>query len=254
MGKAADVVAIVVIGFTGPFSVLLAPAAWIASRAGRHRMALASILTIEAAITFWSIRVHPREHGHFGRFALFVQVMSNQVARAALQGEHRLFELRNGPGFSYMFSWQDLAITATMFAVMLFALDRGPNLLRYLLILGACMFVSATLAGGNWIVLGNPGVGERYFYVLGIAFLFSIVRLGQLTSSAALRWAVRLAALSCAVGIVQNWILPGPDPRFDYATQLARYDTASVGAKMDIWTPIGRFTTRHWHTILVKRP
>lgn len=253
IARIVDYLAIAMIGFTGPFSILLAPAAWVMARGNRHRTIVAAILTVNAIVTFWSIQIHPRQQGHLGRFALFLQVMSHQVVTASLQGEKRVFDMHREGDFSYFFSWKDFGITLAMFGVFLYAFVKGPELLKFLIVLGFFMFISASLTGGSWIVLGNPGVGERYFFVLGFAFLFAIIRLRQETPSASLRWVTRLCGLMFLVGIVQNWKMPDPDPHFDYLSQLAKYEGAPRGVTISIDTPIGRWTERHWVTKLVKR-
>ncbi|HWD41645.1 MAG TPA: hypothetical protein VG944_22575 [Fimbriimonas sp.] len=233
----------VLIAFTGPFSLVLAPLAWYLAwankpRFGRRRVALALVWSVAFLVTVASLLVQPRL-GHSGshRPYLLVRMISEQVAIGSLQG---LQEMRsrqadafcNIPSVTYAFG---------VVAVLAYGFAKGSGFLKALICMGVFSFLSAVLTDTSWIALGN-GLGERYFLFLGLSFLLGLVLLSRNLPWAPGRWALRALAVVAVTGILRNWTYPPPNPALDYKTQLASFARLPRGAVLDVQTPIDRLT------------
>ncbi len=110
---------------------------------------------------------------------------------------------------------------------MILWLLKALLLIKAMAVLGFFCFASSLLANNTWIALGSAGVGERYFFYLGLTFF--VLRLHFEHDLFALRGALVLSRnlAVTAFGMLQNWVYDPPFHALDFAPQIAKYDQST---------------------------
>jgi hypothetical protein len=257
IGQAFDVMALVITGLSGPFSILLVPVG--AIQAWRHHsawlFALTAVLTASAAVQGLEVlaanRLNTASAPLKPSVDLFARITS-RVFLTPLIGSQEFAALRQWPLWSHRSPpW---AVTAFGLPVTGYAFWKGRSELRLLLVFAGLTY-AASLANptdfsplGRWYALSIAGSGSRYFYLPMLAWMCVIVwfALGQrvLVLRAV---AVALLVVSVAVGIRLDWTYPEqPSSGFYQAAQ--RFQAAPPGTAVDFpIEPTG------WRMTLVKR-
>lgn len=251
ISRFGDYLLILLIAFTGPFSLVLAPLAWAVGWKDPHRRVLAVILTVAAGITAWSIFTHPRlgVHGR-PRLSLFYRMLSNQVVIGSTLGLKEV----NASEYIAIFNWPEFFYAAFCIGVVSFAIWRGSAWIRGLAAIGIFTVATALYSGSNWNLLGAAGVGERYFFFVGLLFLIGCAMASLAASRATYRWGFRALLLGTAFGVVWNWVYAAPFHDFDYPPQIAAFDQVPPGGHLDVKFPIDRKSTVYsWVVSLSKR-
>jgi hypothetical protein len=248
--RVRDVVVLFVAALTGPFSLVLAPIANVAAWRDRRLAPHATVLSVGAVVTFLSLPSHPRVTAHrTHRFPLILRMISNQVTVGSSAG----FAGLKGQEYEPFFTMTSLALTLIAVGLIWYGARKGPQFLRALAWLGAFTVATVLISEASWRILGSPGVAERYFFFLGLAFLASILLVVTKSRRATVRWTARAFGLYLAVGIVANWVYPEPHTRFGYLQQITTYDRITKGTKLEIKTSIDRRSDASWTMELVKK-
>lgn len=252
LGKARDLAVLLAIALTGPFAPVLAVLAWFRVRAaGRFGIAMAVVLTLAtAALPLAYLNSHRivAAHGLPGRPPMLFRMVANQILIGPFEG---LSGIQARP-FNPLLNTPDVTATLVVAILVLYGLVRGPGILRGGIFMGA-VTVAAALRTEQWRLLSAPGVGERYFFVIGFTLVAVAAVLAWNGRWAATRWAGRLALLVCVVGIGRNWLYAPPYEKFDFEPQIARFGLLQPGQYLDVLTPIDRKSDAHWVTSLRKR-
>ncbi|MGV3613872.1 MAG: hypothetical protein ACO1SV_00935 [Fimbriimonas sp.] len=176
-------------------------------------------------------------------------MVSNQVTVGATGGLRAVKER----GFEPFLNGPDLVLAGIALAVLGTGARRGPRLLRGVVLLGAFTLATVLVSEASWRVIGSAGAGERYFFYLGFAFLASLLLVLNASRLARVRWYARAILTCAALGILFHWRLPPPHTRFDYAAQIARYETIPAGAPLEVHHSIDRRSNAAWTMTLIKR-
>lgn len=236
---------------TGPYAPIVAASAWIRTRTEKRILPIAILTTLTAVITVVEILNHPRTGlAKIHRFALLERMIANQVVSGPLLG---LNSIRRTPMTVY-FDPQMSAIALFGALVIGFGLRKSPPLIRAIAGLGVFSSMSSLISQATWFGLGNPGMGERYFFYLGMVFVYCVYVLSATATFATVRWFFRWFLACSAWAILTNWVYDPPDPTWNFAPQISRYDRLKPGEKLLIRTPCNRsYTKVKWEMWLIKK-
>lgn len=219
---------------TGPYAPIVALAAWTKWKRDKTGIDLAVISSVTALITLVEILTHPRAGlAHVHRFALFERMIANQVVTGPIMG---LDYLRHSP----MIAFFDPIQSATALfgvSVLIWGLTQSPSIIRTLALLGVFCSLTSLISKATWFGLGNPGMGERYFFYLGLVFVYCVFAVSRTAPLAMLRWSFRALLACSAFAVVTNWVYDPPYPEWNYLPQIAKYDRLKPGEWLPIKTP-----------------
>jgi len=235
---------------TGPFAPVLAGIGWSKWRGDPKRFAVAIVASLAAVPTVAAMIARPRSGmPHRWRMSLFYRVVANQVVFGPLGGFRYAYSREYDP----FFNWPEFG--AALFAAFTFAwaLRQLPPFARALSLLGFFSFLASLDSKVSWILIGAPGVGERYFFFLGLAMILCVWQCSRTMPFATLRWFYRLLLAICAIATIVNWVYAPPFSRFNYAPQIAGFDALKPGETLEIQFPIDRKGSKpHW-TLEIKK-
>lgn len=233
---AHDAIAAIVIGLTGPFSILLAPFFGVRAllRRTRASVVLAGLIAACAVVQAISILTHPQPPP--------AGATLDASAMAAFPG------LRVGGGLllgawlpAKMPSAAALALTGLLAATMLFLARRGGETLPVRAMLG---LVFAALLASTFYrcwhsmpVLCEPWGASRYVFPLQLIVLWLLIAMtGE--RRPAVRWLCAGAAIwMIAVNLPRMRIAPVPDKRWaDYASKLRAGEEVTIPINPEGWT------------------
>lgn len=235
---------------TGPFGPVMALIGWSNWRGDKKRFAAAWIALACTLFTIVTIHAPSRFglHNH-SRFSLFERVISNQVVLGPIRGFHYAYSVPYTPFFDI----REFATAIFGTAVIVIGVLKAPNLIKALAFLGFFSFTTSLITQASWALIGDPGVGERYFLHIGLVMLFCVYVLSSTARFAAVRWLMRCVMAICALAIVQNWVYDPPFHKFDYPRQISEYERLKKGQTIEIRFPIDRKSdTNSWTMALTK--
>ena len=213
VGHLLDLIALAVVGLSGPFGFLLLPVALLlAWRRGAWlwpRVALLAATVTLQGLVYVTHRGQrpPLTLGASGD--LLVRILDRPLLVPIL-GTHLYQALSHSAAWSTL--WAPLAVLIVGAALLAYALWRGPLELRLLLWLGAGVMGITLFAGlvpekiQLWPILTQGDNGYRYFYIPALTWLVALIWIvcqPRLTGLRAL--ALGLLALSLLVGIPSDW-------------------------------------------------
>ncbi len=197
-------------GLSGPFCIFLAPilVILVLVRHNRWTRVLLAINCVAAAIQVPAIfltSVRARLHDPLGAsFTLLARITGTQVVLGSLLGPK--FILRH-PAASHTAA---VVGAAAAVAVIIYIMKRGSLELRLLTAFGACVAAAGlwspmVTTGPQWPVMVLPYAGARYWFILVLAWLWTLLWLVGKTRSTAIRV---LAALALAAALrtgISHW-------------------------------------------------
>ncbi len=219
--QAHDVTAVILIGLTGPASVLLAPL--FVLRAVRRKTAASHVLCAVALVVA-AIQVR----AICGDLQL-LGVEGHRVAAAALPKVPGLrigASLFAGTFVGYDYAWSVAVAMSAVTAVFIAALALRHGAAREARIVMAIVLVALLAAAlyrcrHDWETLRLPGFGARYFFPMQLIVLWLILA----TACDRPRWVARSAAAAFV------WIVAVNVPRL-HESVLPDHDWASAAAKI----------------------
>ena len=113
--------------------------------------------------------------------------------------------------------------------------------------------MTSLISKASWNLLGCPGVGERYFLYLDIVFVYGLFAISQQARSALIRWGFRGLLVILAVAVTQEWVYDPPFAKFNFAPQIAGYESLRPGDSQLIQTPIDRKSATAYWTITIPK-
>jgi hypothetical protein len=249
--RAFDAVLLTMNCLTGPYAPLVAGAAWSHWKSKRTGLILALMATVTAVITVAVILNHPRTGlAKIHRFALFERMIANQVLSGPVLG---LWYIQRIPMTVY-FDYQMSIIAWFAVLVILLGMRKSPPFIRAIAALGAFSSLTCLITQATWFGLGNPGMGERYFYFLGLVFMFCVYIWSREAKYSVVRWWFRWLLACSAYAIFCNWVYAPPNPKWNYGPQIAKYDHLKTGEKLVIETPGSRtHPDVKWKMTLIKK-
>jgi hypothetical protein len=219
VSRAFDYLAVLMSSLTGPFAVMLTPAAVIVWRKSRERwkLILTSTLAAGAGVQGFLILMAGRSHrmteAPGANLVSLTEILADHVFLGALVGRNAL--LHTHP-------WGALVAATAGIAALLYALVRGPLPLKVFIFFASLVLAcSLALPMPYPIYSGTPsgprlpgwqalalGLGQRYWYMPMLAFAATLVWLLKPANPAALRLAAILCLVLMFFGVVRDWRLP----------------------------------------------
>jgi hypothetical protein len=256
--RAFDVAVLVAGGLTGPFAILLAPAAVLALWARRTRWAAAQLACVAAtaatqAATLVLSRPPPTPGVALGASpGSFLYIVGLRVVAGAFLGLlGSAWVVIHMPEFA---EWIMIALGAAGLAGAALVAARGALEPRLVVLFAALSLLAVLLfpvsANPNevwWPILSAPGNGPRYFMTPIFAVFFVCVW----TLARARAWPLRAAAgallaAAFAVGVRMDWTEP-PLQDYDFPSSARRYEEARPGEPVRVPIP------PNWEMVIVKR-
>jgi hypothetical protein len=217
VARTFDYLVVLMTGLTGPFAVMLTPAAFLDWRKnrGRWKLILTSTVAACAGVQGFLILIAGRSHrvtdALNASWVSLMELLADHVFLGSLIGRNALFHGR---------PLGALVVTFLGIVALLYGLIRGPLHLR-LFILFANLVLACALASPLPTLIGMPtgpplpgwrglelGLGQRYWYIPMLAFVATLVWLLK----PAIPTALRLGAILCFVlmpfGVVRDWRHP----------------------------------------------
>ena len=256
VGHVLDLLALAVVGLSGPFGFLLLPAALVlAWKRGRWLWPRVAVLTVTVAIQGLIYVTHrdqrpPANLGLSG--PLLVRILDRPLLQPIL-GTDAYQQLLHSTAWSAL--WLPLAVLIAGAVLVALALWRGPLELRLLLWLGAGVLVFALFGaltppkGTLWSMLPSGDSGFRYFYIPAFIWIATLIWAACQPKLSLLRGiAVGILAVSLLVGIPRDWRY-GPElPATGYQAAARAFDRSPPGT--DATLPIA---PTNWTMSLHKR-
>ncbi len=240
VGKAFDILILLLSGLTGPFCIVLLPFALILAWKQRDRWlwVRTAVLTALSLIQIWALFVvdpHGRREVALGATpALFARLLGGQVFLGTLLGGNRLATYSGLGVFVFLVC---AAIGGTFLVVICFLRSRFQ--VRLFLMLGILLFalalISPTGAVSNgvfaWENLAS-GPGIRYWFFPTLAFAWSILWCLQSRNRALKIVSAILLCIMC-FGIIRDWQYPA-FPEMHFAYYAKQFESAPVGTAVTI--------------------
>lgn len=218
IGRAADILTLIVSGLTGPFCIFLFPiAVWRWRRArdldGLIRLGRAGFCASVQGAFLLVTMAHDRAPTDLGvGFGNLARIIAMQVVLGVTGGSHVMSRINEAA------SWRDgvapVAIASLAGAIFVVALLRGTALFRMFAVFGALVFAAALASpvgirgGPAWPILAHPGAEQRYYLIPMLVFV------GAISTLAADRYRLvrGCGCIGCCglvIGIIGDWPYPG---------------------------------------------
>ena len=237
-------------GLTGPFAPVMAIFGALRLKQLRSRWFVLAVSAVTAVVTAISMIQHPRSGIHEDASAThFFRILTNQILYGVLRGFHYAYHTVSDPAFNA----REFGCATFGVAVILVGLWKAPPFLRALGWLGLYCLVTSLISKASWNLLGCPGVGERYFLYLDIVFVYGLFAISQQARSALIRWGFRGLLVILAVAVTQEWVYDPPFAKFNFAPQIAGYESLRPGDSQLIQTPIDRKSATAYWTITIPK-
>lgn len=248
---------ILLAGLSGPFCLLLAPVIllrWLRVRSP-HLLTLFMINLVASAaqvITLIATGSSARAHGNLGINAVeLARIIAGQLFVAATLGM-RGYMLVGTLGW-WATDWFPVAIAIAGAVFLGYTLRTAPQELRLLwlfsaLVLAASLFSPVIPGPGTyWQRLAAPGWNLRYEYLLGIAWLSTLVWILSTRPKPALRrLTLVLLTFTCLAAIPLDWQY-SPFTDYHYQSYVTRFERLPVGSRIAIPLNPGG-----WTMVLIK--
>lgn len=251
--KIFDLSILIAAGLAGPLVIILLPIIGYlyfkdrSSQNKRNLIAVAILSEIQFLAIFF-VSGFQRVGGQpDASIVKFMKMIVGQVFTGSSFGEKSVGALNNG-GFFVL-----LVIFSLIVAIFIYVLRRGPLWLKLMNIYGVLVVLSmlaslrSTKDFDTWKALGNPGGGQRYWYIPMIIWLTTLVWLLFRAKFKPLKYlAGFLLASLILVGITKDWSLKkySDEHFYQYAEVL---EQAPQGELVTIPTNPG------WHIYLTKK-
>lgn len=249
--RAFDIVVLFLSGMTGPFCIFLLPVAAIMRWIRRNRWSTA-LLAINCATVAVQVpiilMVGGRSHAPLGATPrLLIRLVGGQVILSPLLGPQ--FMVRH-PAIAGRAC--GLACVAAV-VVMAYVFRKGLAQLRLLALFAGCLLAASllspqdSLARPRWPILLLPGAAARYWFIPGVAWLWTLVWLIGRNRPVIVRI---LGALALAIALrtgIAYWQFPG-FANYDFPRYAHQFQQVPPGQDFTIpINPPGWKMTLHKH-------
>ena len=234
--RVADIVVILLSGFSGPFGVMLLPIALVFwwRRRERWRLLLSEVVAVPAIIQIAALLVSAeatRSHATLGATPqLALQLLAGQVYLGSMLGQSGAQVHRSLPVLAL------IAVLGTIVLAYCFVKAR----LEWKLLLAFCALIFAaslknpmvSMTVPQWQVLRDAS-GIRYWFFPMIAFIWALAWCATLSKNGLFQFAGIAGLIMTCAGIATDWKYPAyPDYHFPkYAAQFA---AATPGTMVNI--------------------
>ena len=247
LGRACDVLLILLAGFSGPTCVLLVPVALLAwwHDRERWRLVLLAVLLLPATVqtaTYFSSGGRGRERTELGAGPLaLLQIVGGQIVVGGTLGVDGYRALRWFRGWVYPAGAALAGVAGVAFAARAVWLSRSAPLRLFLL------FAALALAAGlsspalahvpRWEGLRIPDAGVRYWAPPILGWLATLLWSACADPDARVKQVSRAAlAAVLLIGLPLDWRVAAR-PDLDFPSHAARFDAAEPGTVVRIPIP-----------------
>lgn len=251
-----DVAVLSFVSIDGPLAILLIPTAatlWWKYRDARSKLLLwalipGSVLQLLIMVLLHSRRSAPNSETLSG----LIGILGLQVFFSSLFGLKTALDLMLVDDRLLYFIEIIAAIGGI--SVLLYALCKAPLRLKLFVCFAITVLTVALIRPlattdgirAQWVMLQNPGIGNRYYFFPMLAFLASLIWIAGRSSSVMLRHGALAALLLLPIGISRDWGYP-PFIDLNFRRFVAEFEQAAPGMKVQI--PINP----DWQMQLTKR-
>jgi len=236
-----DGAVLVLTSVSSPLGMLLVPVAaalWWKRRQGWSALSLALLVPGALVAGLIALLSHERQVAPNGAtFSRFAAILGRQVFLSSLLGRNTQDWLLQLGDLHLV----EVIATVVGLAVMLYALRYGQTELRLFILfaftvlaLGLVSPLAGTPDCPQWEWLCVPGCGNRYYFLLMLAFLASLLWMASRRASPrALRSFAVVLLLLLPIGVYQDWNYP-PFSDLDFSQYAAQFEQAPAGTKIVI--------------------
>ena len=254
-----DVACLVVSGLSGPFCLLLVPAAALCWRSNRDPWTRTRFLIVlgTALVQFWvlsqwAVGSRAVRSAYGAAVANLLALLGAQIFVAGLVGVWNYASLYAGVFANH--PWLPAVIGAVGLVFLARAAIVTTSTALRVLLLFAALHLAAALTSpiifGDkplWEMLKTPGAGQRYYFFTTLAYLATLLWTVAADPRLAMRGvAAVLLGVLALVGVPRDWRLP-PQPDLHFAAQVERFQAARTGEKVELL-----ITPEPWRMMLVK--
>ncbi len=237
ISQLGDGVLLFLTGLTGPFAPIMAIFGFSRLKHLRSRWPILVVTILTALVTAVTMIQHPRNGINEDASATrLFRLLANQILYGTNRGFHYAYHTVSPPTLNF----REFGCTIFAVAVIIGGLWRATSFVKALGWLGLYCLIASLVSQASWNLLGCPGVGERYFFILDIVYAYGLYALSRRVRSALIRWCFRGLLAIMAIAMVQEWVYDPPFRRFEYAPQIARFNQLPPGYSIYIRTPIDR--------------
>jgi hypothetical protein len=236
---------------SGPFGLFLTPIAlteYVLNKKDRPRLkpklAIVAIATAIQAIVILYIIIfgnEPRGSAAIGlSITNLIDIVGGQIFGSGLYGQQSFTFFVSKP-------WIATVVAILGLQLMIFALIRGPKILKYFIVYSGAVVVSALLSppagsvtsegGTYWGLLSEVvGMGGRYYFLLHLALVATLVWIIFSNSHIFLKGtACIILVSSMIIGVRADFkILPWTDHDYAYKSYARKFDKLQPGQRIDI--------------------
>jgi hypothetical protein len=240
-GMVVDFLALTVGAFTGPFALLLLPAAVLIMCERRDRKTALSlgVLSAGAIVQTFTLLLSKRSANPEllgASVSGFCKILAFQVFVPAFRGINNSQRLSEHPAVLLVVS---CAVTVVGLAALVYVYLRGGLEIRCLLLfaaltLGASLaFPLAAVSGFQWQALQRPGSTHRYWYIPELTVAAATVWLAVASRKKFVRAAAALGICAMLVADASQWRLAAL-PDLHFASYVEQFYRLPRGAQMKI--------------------
>ncbi|HUA13555.1 MAG TPA: hypothetical protein VL989_03590 [Candidatus Sulfotelmatobacter sp.] len=221
--KIFDIAALLLVGLTGPLSLVLLPVAllvWLRERKSNNLTNLIVVVTTSLLQLVSLFVIEPGQRGGASpSFIDSIEMWVGQVFTSGILGDQHLYTFYRGP-LPYL-------IFALGLFIIIYAIRCGPRYMGYIwlyaITLYALMLVSLKAVKGSdvWAVLIQQGAGQRYWFILIFIWLMTLLWVTLAARDLIMRTICGIFLLLLIfVGIPSSWKIPSqPNKNYTYYAQ-----------------------------------
>lgn len=242
LGRAFDLLVLVVGSLSGPFCILLLPAAALifVRRKQNWTAWLVAVLVIGSTMQALSLTVSSSRQqsvaGLGATFPLFVHIMARQVFLPLYAGAGSLYSLIRGTNAILI---ADCILTAAGFTFFIYAFVKGPAELQAMVLFAVIMLASslafplASTARRQWELLAVAGTVPRYWYLPHLSIMATIVWLYARFKSTAARRILGFLLVEVAITVAWHWRY-APMPDLHFSEYVRDFNRLPAGVRFEI--------------------
>ncbi len=243
LGRTGLLATLVLVGLSGPFSLLLTPIAlwqWWQKR-DSSATANAAVISLTALIQGISLlqSMHAtRSPAPLGAsFPAFARILSGEIVMGSLLGARITSRLMLLPFWKV--DWIPCLIALFALSVFVLAIKTGTESFRKFAAFSAMQLAAAllapqvTMSTSQWEAMGTCMTGTRYFLIPMLAWFAALLVMSQY-GHRALRYIAFILLSAASIGIVNDWTCPPFQHYEEFMKQARVFDRAAPGTAVAI--------------------
>jgi hypothetical protein len=243
IGLGGQLATMVLVGLSGPFSLLLTPIAlwqwwkkkdWLATA----NAAVISVTALIQAISLFLSMHATRSAAPLGAsIPALARILSGEIVMGSLLGARISSRLMLLPFWKV--DWIPCAIALVFLVIIVASIRTGPDPFRTFGAFSAMQLAAAlitpqvTASTPQWEAMGFVMTGTRYFLLPMLAWFCALLVLSQ-NRHRAFRYVALILLGVASIGIVNDWICPRFQLHEEFMQQARIFDRAPAGTEVAI--------------------